>query len=176
MCVCLAWAVYQLTWQQRRVITVNVSNTGETGVSLPTSFACHGCSTSDSGLAEYAANQVNKVLVKNTGKVPDKQDQGLQIWQWHNQVGRKDRNKAGIYDAGYTGGQLFMVSKVLCLLWSENCTPEGRGSEGEKREGEQISKNSTQNLWHHKFLALCTWLQRNYLSLFFNINLDWLPQ
>ena len=29
--------------------------------------------------------------------------------------------------------------------------------EGEKREGLQISKNSTQNLWHHLFLAPCTY-------------------
>ena len=51
-----------------------------------------------------------------------------------------------------TEGQLFMVSKVQCLFGFETCTPEG---EGEKREGVQISKNSTQYLWPHKFLAPC---------------------
>ena len=50
----------------------------------------------------------------------------------------------------YTGGQEFIGSKVQCLICSEYCTTEGRG---EKREGVQMSKNSTQILLHHKFLA-----------------------
>ena len=52
-----------------------------------------------------------------------------------------------------TGGQVFMMSKVQCLICSENCTIEG---EGEKREGVQISKLSTQSIWHQKCLDPCT--------------------
>ena len=46
-----------------------------------------------------------------------------------------------------------MMSMVQCVFCFENCTTEGRE---EKREGVQISKNSTQNLSHHLFLAPCT--------------------
>ena len=39
-----------------------------------------------------------------------------------------------------TGVEVFIGSKVQCLFCSESCTTEGRG---EKREGVQISKQST---------------------------------
>ena len=42
---------------------------------------------------------------------------------------------------GYAGVEVFMMSKVLRLFFSEICTPEG-----EKLERVQISKQSTQNL------------------------------
>ena len=44
-------------------------------------------------------------------------------------------------------------AKVQCLFCSENCTTQ-RGV-WEKKKGVQISKESTQNRWHHKYLALC---------------------
>ena len=50
----------------------------------------------------------------------------------------------------YTGGQLFMVSKVQCLFWSETSTTEGRG--GEKGESANFQK-----IAHRTFDTINSW-------------------
>ena len=50
-------------------------------------------------------------------------------------------------------------SYMFCF---ENCTPEG---EGEKRERVQISKQSTENLWYHKYLDPCSLVQMITITL-----------
>ena len=50
-------------------------------------------------------------------------------------------------------GKLFIGSKGLCVFCFAICRGE-RGRK-QKREGRQISKWSTQNFWHKKYLELC---------------------
>ena len=59
----------------------------------------------------------------------------------------------------YRGPGIYDVKGSACFVL--NVAPQ-RG-EGEKREGVQISKNSSHNLWHHKFLAPCivSWWRGN---------------
>ena len=58
----------------------------------------------------------------------------------------------------YRGPGIYGVKGSVPILFLEL---HHRG-EGEKREGVQISKNSTQNLWHHKFLAPCILFRRKH--------------